>query len=438
MTDNTSPAGPLVIGLAGFGTVGSGLCELLRLNADLIPRRCGREVRIKTILVRDAGKARSVAVPAGARITQNPADLWGDPEIDVVCELMGGLDAARGLILKAFENGKDVVCANKALLAEHGLELFSRAADAGRNLRYEASVAGALPVIEILKESLAGNRVSAMMGILNGTSNYVLWEMTTRHIDFDAALARAREFGYAEADPSLDIDGTDCAHKLTVLIRLAFGLDYPFSALSVTGIRKISALDIRFADEFGYNIKLIGQVRDLGCPGAPRLWANVAPALVGKPFLMANVSGAMNALRVDANASGPLFFHGAGAGSLPTAGSVLADILAVARGEKPNNTGFDASLPPRADIAPEDEWPSPFYVRAMVADTPGVLRDLSGCMAAYDVSVAQMIQKAQEGESSVPLVFMTHETTASAIRKAIARAEAQGLLRQEAVCIRII
>lgn len=433
---------PLCVGMAGFGTVGGGLVELVRENADIIKKRSGRDIRIKTILVRDVQKARAAALPKGAKLTTNPAEVLDDPEIEVLVELMGGLDAARSLISEALDKGKHVVTANKALLAEDGLALFRAARRRKRILRYEASVAGAIPVVQALKECLGGNRVSSLMGILNGTSNYILSEMSANGLDFDLALKQAQEQGFAEADPSLDIDGHDAAYKLILLIRLAFGVDYPYSALSVRGIRGLSGMDIRLAREFGYRIKLIGQVRDLGAEQGsgqpPRLAAGVFPALVHHTFLLARVGGSYNALRVEANASGPLFFHGKGAGALPTAGAVLADLLAVAREERPNNTGFADGEFAKAAIVPPEEWRSPYYVRVMVADAPGVLRDISGCMAAEGISVAQMIQKAGLGSGAVPLVFMTHETNAHAMGEALRRALEAGHLREPAVCFRVL
>ncbi len=430
---------PLNIGLAGFGVVGSGLCQLLAENADIIEKRAGRKIIVRTILVRDAQKKREVALPAGTRLTTDSAELVNDADIDAVVELMGGIDAASALIVAALEHGKHVVTANKALLASEGPKLFRLAAEKDRILRYEASVAGAIPIVAALKESLTGNRVRSLVGILNGTSNYILSEMSTNGLDFKQALRQAQELGFAEADPSLDIDGHDAAHKLIVLIRLAFGLDYPLDKLAVTGIRNLSAMDIALAREFGYRIKLIGQVTALknGENNGIILAAGVFPALVHQNLLLANVGGAYNALRVSANASGPLFFHGRGAGSLPTAGAVLADLIAVARGEQPNNTGFAADFP-KATILPADDWRSCYYVRVMVEDTPGVLRDISGCMAAENISVAQMIQKGEMAASGVPLVFMTHETSQKAMLNALERASRAGLLREAPVYFRIM
>lgn len=431
-------AKPLVVGLAGFGVVGGGLCQLLAENADMILKRSGRRIVIKKILVRNPDKARSAPLPEGAVLVRSASELIDDPEIEAVVELMGGIEAPFELLVKALKHGKHAVTANKALLAELGLEINRLARAKGRILRYEASVAGAIPIISSLKESLTGNRVSSLIGILNGTSNYILSEMTSRNMEFAEALRQAQELGYAEADPTLDIDGRDAAHKLVVLIRLAFGLDYPFARLPVRGIRNLSAIDIRLAREFGYRIKLLGQVKEIKGDNARGIAAGVFPALVHHTYLLARVGGAYNAVRVQANAAGPLFFHGKGAGALPTAGAVLADLIAVAREERPNNMGFfDADLPV-AKIIPDDDWRSAYYARVMVDDAPGVLRDISGCMAAEGVSVAQMIQRADGETNGVPLVFMTHETTERAIRKALARALDAKLLREPAVYFRVM
>lgn len=430
---------PLLVGLAGCGTVGGGLVQLLEEHADLNRRRCGRDIRLKSVLVRNASRVRSAPLPPGVVLTTDPAVLTDDPEIDVLVELMGGIDHARALIDRALDQGKHVVTANKALLAEAGADLFLKAARRKRILRYEASVAGAIPIVASLKESLTGNRIDSLMGILNGTSNYILSEMTSNGLDFDVALQQAQKLGYAEADPTLDIDGHDAAHKLILLIRLAFGAHYPYTALSVRGIRGLSALDIQLAREFGYRIKLIAQARALpgAGTGAPRLEAGVFPALVYHKLLLARVGGVYNAVRVEGEASGPLFFHGRGAGALPTAGAVLGDLLAVARDERPNNTGFADRELPRAGIVPPEEWRSRYYVRVMVRDAPGVLRDLSGCMADQGISLAQVIQKRDEGQG-VPLVFMTHETTARAMRDALQHTLDAGLLRVPAVYFRVI
>lgn len=424
---------PLVIGLAGCGTVGSGLIQVLGKNGDLIRERTGRDIRIKNILVRDLSKPRGVPLPEGTRLVTDPALLTDDPETDVIVELMGGIDAPRALIDRALDHGKHIVTANKALLAEDGAGLFRKAAEKGLVLQYEASVAGGIPIVQTLKESLAGNRIRSLVGILNGTSNYILSEMTSNGLDFNTALAQAQEQGFAEADPTLDIDGHDAAHKLVLLIRLAYGVEYPYTELPIRGIRGLSKLDINFAREFGYRIKLLGQVTEVD----GRLEAGVFPTLVRHTFLLARVGGAYNAVRVEGNAVGSLFLHGRGAGDLPTASAVMGDLLAVARGAHPNNTGFVRQVPERADILPPPEARSCYYVRVMVHDAPGVLRDLAGAMAGEDISLAQIIQKPEE-DCGVPLVFMTHEASARAMDAALRHVADAGLLRAPAVYYRVL
>ncbi len=421
---------PCVIGLAGLGTVGGGLVRMLEENRDDIFRRIGRPIIVKTVAVRDVTKPRDL--PPQTKLVGDPLLLAEDPDIDVVVELIGGTGKARDLILKALASGKSVVTANKALLAEQGADIFALAEANGLFLGYEASVAGAIPIVQTLKESLAGNRITSVMGILNGTGNYILSEMTSRAMDFPTALDQAQKLGFAEADPTLDIDGHDAAHKLALLIRLAWGRDYPFSALAVQGIRGMRRMDIEFAREFGYRIKLIGQAREVN----GRLEAGVYPALVHHTLLLARVGGAYNAIRVEGNAVGSLFLHGLGAGSRPTASAVLGDLLAVARQTPPCNTGFAAPLPP-ADILPADEAQSPWYVRVMVRDTSGMLRDIAGAMAHEDVSIAQVIQKPEQPDG-VPLVFMTHETSGRAIHAVLRRLEEASLLLCPAVCYRVL
>jgi homoserine dehydrogenase (EC 1.1.1.3) len=301
---------PLVIGLAGFGTVGSGLAEVLRQNKDLIRARIGRDIRIKTVLVRDIKKARTYALPEGATITTNPGELTGDPEISVLVELMGGKDTAYDLICDGLNSGKNIVTANKALLAEKGTELFDLAAKKDLGLAYEASVCGAIPILQALRESLAGNKITSIMGILNGTSNYILSEMSEKGIPFANALREAQGKGYAEADPTFDIEGVDAAHKLTLLIRLAFGVDYPFENLPIQGISSVSTEDIVFARELGFRIKLLGQARNIN----GKIEAGVFPTLVSKNMLIALADGVYNAVHLEGNAAGPIFMHGRGPG----------------------------------------------------------------------------------------------------------------------------
>ncbi len=425
---------PLSIGLAGYGTVGSGLAEVLHTNKAGILRRLGREIRIKRVLERDQDKVRqSPFLDKNVGVSTDPADMYNDPDLALVVELMGGIDFPAKVIRGALEAGKHVVTANKALLAEAGTELFALAAQKGLSLGYEASVCGAIPIVQALRESLAGNEAVNVMGILNGTSNFILSEMSTKGMPFDVALKEAQELGYAEAVPTLDIEGIDAAHKLALLIRLAYGVDYPFAQLPVSGIKGMDPMDIAFAREFGYRIKLVGQARSVD----GRIEAGVFPTLVHHTQLMARVGGVYNAVRVEGNASGPIFMHGRGAGGVPTGSAVLADIMAVARNCPPNNTGFVEQVLPPADIFPTDEAVSQFYLRVMVPDKPGVLRDLAGCMAEEQVSVAQAIQKEQNPES-VPIVFMTHEATARSMHRSIDKMTERGLLLKAPVLFRVL
>ncbi len=424
---------PLIIGIAGFGTVGSGVIRALKENEELIQQRIGRAIEVRKILVRDAHKSRACDLPATASLVTNPQELTDDAEIHVIIELMGGIDAPSKLIARALDMGKHVVTANKALLAEAGEDLFRKAHEKGLSLLYEASIAGAIPIVQTLKESLAGNSIHSLVGILNGTSNYILSQMTTEGIDFETALQEAQDQGYAEADPTLDIDGHDAAHKLVLLIRLAYGVEYPYAELPVRGIRHMNKMDIAFAREFGYKIKLLAQVHSIN----DKLEAGVFPTLVHHRFLISNVGGAYNAVRVEGNAVGSLFLHGRGAGDLPTASAVLGDILTVARDTCPNNTGFINQVLQRGDILPPSEAVSPYYVRVMVTDSSGVLRDIAGIMAKESISIAQVIQKTQE-EGGVPLVFMTHKASAAAMDRALLAIKNAGFLQSPPVAFRVL
>ncbi|MDR2695064.1 MAG: homoserine dehydrogenase [Deltaproteobacteria bacterium] len=426
-------ANVLRVGLAGCGTVGSGVVRMLGENADWLRTRSDREIALTHILERDLRRLEGLPLPEGVKITDDPAQIADNPDIDAVIELMGGIDFPGAFISRALENGKHVVTANKALLAEAGLPLLEKAAARGVSLLYEASVAGGIPIVQAMKESLAANRIVSLAGILNGTSNYILSKMEAEGLDFAAALAQAQDLGFAEADPALDIDGQDAAHKLVILIRLAYGAEYPYAALPIRGIRGIDQMDIGFARAFGYHIKLLGTVRaEDGC-----LQAGVFPTLIRKSALLAQVSGAFNAIRVNGNAVESLFFHGKGAGAMPTASAVASDLLSLARGAVPNNTGFVHQRPPAANIMPPAGAVSRYYVRVMVRDAPGVLRDLAGAMAAEGISIAQAIQKAEE-RRAVPLVFMTHSARAKAMETALKQMESGGLLLEPAMCYHVL
>jgi homoserine dehydrogenase len=409
---NKNHSDPLVVGLAGFGTVGKGFARILEENQTEIFRRAGREIRIKKVLVRDVSRGRTQALPPGASFCAGMDELAHDPDIDVLVELIGGIEQAERLIRQALDAGKHVVTANKALLAEQGEPLFALAARKKLFLGYEASVCGGVPVVQTLRASLAANRLTSILGILNGTCNYILSAMTTRNMPFAEALKEAQDLGYAEADPGLDIDGVDSAHKLTLLIRLAWGVNYPFRKLPVSGIRGITPEDIMFAREFGYNIKLLGHAY----MDSNRIEAGVFPTLVPSTYLLARVGHSYNAVRMEGNAVGPLFMHGLGAGDLPTGSAVAADLLEIARGGKTNNQGYIGNALPSADILPPETASSRYYFRLTVEDKPGVMRDVASIFADNNISIHQVLQKGQS--RVVPLVFMTHKAKALNIQNA--------------------
>jgi homoserine dehydrogenase len=432
--------------------VGSGLIRLLTENRAEIFSRAGREIHIKTVLVRDMNRRRACPLPERARLTTNRDDLLDDREINVLVELMGGVEQPAVLIERALRAGKHVVTANKALLAEKGARLFALAEEKGLHLGYEASVCGGIPIVQTLRECLAGNRLESLVGILNGTSNYILSEMSTKGLAFSTALKKAQELGYAEADPTLDIEGFDAAHKLTLLIRLAWGVEYPYASLPVRGITGIKPADILYAREFGYRIKLLGHARLVG-PSLREggcIEAEVCPTLVHETFLMARVGGEYNAVRLEGNAIGSVFLHGKGAGDLPTGSAVAADLLAIARNAAPNNTGFARPpLPGPVKLVPPGETLTPYYIRLKVADKPGVLRDIAAVMAENGISIAQVIQKDQtdnppspdgpkEEFPSVPFIMMTHEAPVTGIQKALRTLAASPILHEEPVHYRVM
>ncbi|QGY41098.1 homoserine dehydrogenase [Pseudodesulfovibrio cashew] len=426
------------LGLGGFGTVGSGLAKILDMNRERIAKRLGKRIEIASVLVRDLNKQRAFDLGSDVTFTDDPKALVND-DIDIVVELMGGLDTARDLILDAFAAGKHVVTANKHLLAEHGLELFEAAGKHNVGLMFEASCAGGIPIVQTLKESLAGDEIVKLLGIMNGTANYILSEMTTKGMDFEVALADAQDLGYAEADPTFDIEGFDTAHKLCVLIRMAYGVDYPLADIPIQGITGVTPMDIEFAREFGYRIKLLAHVMNVD----GRLEAGVHPALVPYTYLLARVGGNYNAVRLEGNAVGPIMLHGQGAGDLPTGSAVLADIMNLVRGMEcrdrvPDNTGFCNQPLPKADILPPEESESKYYFRFTVADRTGVMATITKSMAEHGVSIAQAVQKGEAGEEGVPLVIISHETSAKAADAMIEEMDAMDFSVKPCVKFRIL
>jgi homoserine dehydrogenase len=404
------------VGLIGFGTIGTGVIKLLHRQQAQIRARVGARLTLARIADIDLRTDRGVRVDR--RLLTNDAEqLIDDPTIDVVIELMGGYEPARRFVLRAIDNGKSVVTANKALLAVHGAEIFSRVEQAGVDLGFEASVGGGIPIIRTLKEGLAADRNRAVYGIVNGTSNYILSTMTQRGGEFSEVLKAAQREGLAEADPTYDVDGIDAAHKLTLLIQLAFGVAARFAQIPVEGIRHVSQLDISFAREFGYVIKLLAIAKLDG----DQVEARVHPTMVPRQHLLADVSGAYNAIAVQGEALGPSMYSGLGAGMMPTATAVLADVMDVARNRLHGSHGRVAPLG---------------YPLAR-QDRPGVLAKISGILGSHDISIASVIQKEREHGASVPIVIRTHQACERNVRRALRRIDRLPVVRAKSAVIRI-
>ena len=408
----------LGVALVGCGTVGTGVARILRGHADRLAQRGGRAIALRHVVVRDAGKSRDAAVPVGLVGTSVEAAV-ADPAVQVVVELVGGTTAARGVVLAALAAGKHVVTANKALLAAHGPEIFGAARRAERVVCFEAAVAGGVPIIRALAESLAANQVTALQGILNGTSNFILTAMADRGVGYDDALAEAQRLGYAEADPTLDVDGSDAAHKLAVLAQIAFGVTPKAGDIETVGIDGIRAADIRFAGELGYTIKLLAEAWTDG----PAVALHVAPVLLRHTDMLAQVRVAHNAIQVTGDLVGDTLYQGPGAGMMPTASSVVADILDIAVG-RAQRTFAAAKLWSATTrgftLTPSEKVRSRFYLRLSVADQPGVLADVCRALAGQTISIASVIQHEQtSGAAGVPLVIMTHAAETGRFRAAV-------------------
>jgi homoserine dehydrogenase len=414
----------LRVGVAGLGTVGAGVLRLLRDNAEVIAARAGVPVVVTAVSARRRGLDRGVKLDE-VRWHEDASALVSDPGVDVVVELIGGAEGpARRLAERSIAAGKPFVTANKALLAVHGTELARAAEAGGVALGFEAAVAGGIPIIKALREGLAGNRISRVAGILNGTCNYILTVMREERKDFAEVLADAQVLGYAEADPSFDIDGVDAAHKLAILAALAFGRAVDFAAVHVEGIRRISALDISFAEELGYRIKLLGIAQET----AAGVEMRVHPAMVPKGTLLGSVDGVFNAVLVEGDFAGPVFLQGRGAGAGPTASAVVADLIDIARGARiPVWGAAELTLSERAAV-PISEHHGAYFLRLMVVDQPGVLADVTGILRDHGVSLESMLQHGRSPGEAVPIVLVTHETGEAAIGKAIA-----GIAKLEAV-----
>jgi homoserine dehydrogenase len=426
------------VGLIGFGTIGTGVVKLLQRNQPQIRARLGAGLALARIADIDLRTDRGVKIDRRILTTDAQA-LLDDTGIDVVVELMGGYEPARRFVLRAISNGKSVVTANKALLAVHGGEIFAAAEKAGVDLGFEASVGGGIPIIRTLKEGLAGDRNRAIYGIVNGTSNYILSTMTQHGGEFTAVLKEAQRQGLAEADPTYDVDGIDAAHKLTLLIQLAFGTAARFADIPVAGIRHVSQQDISFAREFGYVIKLLAIAKQDG----EGIEARVHPTMVPRQHLLADVNGAYNAIAVQGDALGASMYFGLGAGMMPTATAVVADLMDAARNllrgtaGRVTPLGYPIRAQRRAPLKPMDELDSEYYLRFMVVDRPGVLAKISGILGAHHISIASVIQKEREHGASVPIVIRTHRAGERDLRRALRVIDRLAVVRAKTVLIHI-
>ena len=418
--------GPVRVGLLGIGTVGGGTFEVLRRNQDEIRRRAGRSIEITTVADLDVARARAI-VGDPVCVVGDAREVVNDPQIDVVVELIGGCGIARTLVLEAIERGKHVVTANKALLAVHGNEIFLAASKKGVMVAFEAAVAGGIPIIKALREGLTANRIEWIAGIINGTSNFILSEMRAKGLPFDAVLAEAQRLGYAEADPTFDIEGIDAAHKLTILASIAFGVPINFAAAYTEGISKLAAEDIRYAEQLGYRIKLLGITKRT----SKGVELRVHPTLVPMQRLLASVEGAMNAVLVKGDAVGVTLYYGKGAGAEPTASAVVADLVDVTRMHTADPENRVPHLAFQAEHLADLPWlgiedtATSYYFRMRVADQPGVLADIARILADRRISIDALFQREpSEGENQTDIIMLTHEAVERDVNAAIARIEA--------------
>jgi homoserine dehydrogenase len=403
---------PIQVGLLGIGTVGGGVFAVLERNQDEIQRRAGRGIRIHTVADLNVSRAKEL-VQDRAQVVADARAVIADPEIDIVIELIGGYGIAKDLVLEAIAAGKHVVTANKALIAVHGNAIFAAAHAKGVMVAFEAAVAGGIPIIKALREGLSANRIEWIAGIINGTTNFILSEMRDKGLDFATVLKEAQRLGYAEADPTFDIEGIDAAHKVTIMSAIAFGIPMQFEHAYVEGIAKLSAVDIRYAEQLGYRIKLLGITKRT--PAGIEL--RVHPTLIPAKRLIANVEGAMNAVQVFGDAVGTTLYYGKGAGSEPTASAVIADLVDVTRlmtADSENRVphlAFQPDAMQNLPILPISEITSSYYLRLCVADQAGVLAEITKILASHSVSIDALIQKeAAEGETQTDLVMLTHAT----------------------------
>ena len=414
---------PIQVGLLGIGTVGSGTFEVLKRNQEEIKRRAGRGIEITMVADLDTARAQAI-VGAGVKVVSDAKLVIANPDIDIVIELIGGYGIARQLVIAAIEAGKHVVTANKALIAVHGTEIFEAAHRKGVIVAFEAAVAGGIPIIKSLREGLTANRIQWIAGIINGTTNFILSEMRDKGLAFDDVLKQAQALGYAEADPTFDIEGVDAAHKATIMSAIAFGIKVQFDKAYVEGITRLESQDIRYAEQMGYRIKLLGIAKRV----ATGVELRVHPCLVPEKRLIANVEGAMNAVMVQADAVGTTLYYGKGAGSEPTASAVIADLVDITRLHTADplhrvpHLAFQPDAMSDVPILPMDKVVTSYYLRLRVADQAGVLAKLTGILATSNISIDAVLQRpAGEIQNQTDLIILTHSCVESAMNTAIAQ-----------------
>jgi homoserine dehydrogenase len=421
---------PIQVGLLGIGTVGSGTFEVLKRNQEEIRRRAGRGIEITMVADLDVARAQGIVGP-DVKVVNDARAVIANPEIDIVIELIGGYGIAKALVLEAIAAGKHVVTANKALLAVHGTEIFAAAHAKGVMVAFEAAVAGGIPIIKALREGLTANRIEWLAGIINGTTNFILSEMRDKGLDFDVVLKEAQRLGYAEADPTFDIEGVDAAHKVTLMSSIAFGIPVQFDKAYVEGITQLSGIDIKYAEQLGYRIKLLGITKrnDRGVE------LRVHPSLVPAKRLLANVEGAMNAVLVQADAVGATLYYGKGAGSEPTASAVIADLVDITRLHTADplnrvpHLAFQPDAMSELNVLPISEVVTSFYLRLRVADEAGVLTKVTGLLASAGISIDAVLQREAdqvggEGATSTDLIILTHDVREGTMNDAIAQMQA--------------
>jgi homoserine dehydrogenase len=430
---------PVKVGLLGLGTVGSGTINVLRRNAEEITRRAGRGIIVSHAAARDLSRPR-LCDTSDLRLTTDPFEVVDDPEVEIVVELIGGYEPARELVLKAIENHKHVVTANKALIALHGNEIFARAQERGVTIAFEAAVAGGIPIIKAIREGLSGNTIEGLAGIINGTGNFILTEMRDEGRDFADVLAEAQRLGYAEADPTFDVEGIDAAHKLTILASIAFGIPLRFDRVYTEGISKITREDVAYAGELGYRIKHLGIARR----AAGGIELRVHPTMIPQRRLIANVDGVMNAILVQGDAIGPTLYYGAGAGAEPTASAVVADLVDVTRAltTDPENRVPHLAFQPDAlantPVLEMEAVETAYYLRLRVSDRPGVLAAITKILADLSISIEAFVQKEPvEGATDVDIILLTHRVVEGNMNRAIKRIEALDSVTDKAVRIRV-